>query len=397
MLFRSQFDPSGFTEVQALLSNLKIVLWSCGQAGTINVIEATAINDMIEKGAYFLISGSYPFNELTEYTSDHPLFSTMGITWDSEVSPFANKTLTLQGESSDKAFSSLYIASTLLEDVPITSIKVTDEMIANSILKINSTKQIVGAKSEPPTSKIVVLHFNPLIPNTTNDEVKLVDAVLDWLEAPHSVGPQATLSITDMPFGDVKTGESKDMEVEITSSGDKFLDIKNIEIIGNNPENFSITSGGVKTLDPGQKHKVVVKFTPETGLTEDKTYDALLEITSNVNGETNHEVTLSGKGLGEEPDDVGDEASYLLRVAVTPNPVASQAAVRFDLTGANPAFVEANLIDAAGRTVRNIFSSDMQPGSYSQPLNTAGLPSGTYYLIVKSAMGNYNIKVAVAK
>lgn len=391
-----QFDPGGFTEVQSYLNNLKIVLWSSGQTGGISDYEAGAIKDMVDKGVYFLISGAAPLNTLYEIDSENPLFSTLGITWDSEGEPFTNKTLTIQGESGDKAFSGIYISSTLLEDIPITPIKVIDESIANPIMKINSTKQIIAAKAETQLSKIVVLHFNPLIPNTSADEVKLIDAVLDWLEAPHSVGPQATLSVTEMAFGEVKTGQNKDMEVEITNSGDKFLDVKLIEIIGNNPEYFTIQSGGVKTLDPGDKHKVVVKFTPETDLTENKDYDALLEIKTNVNGETNHEVPLSGTGTGE-PNDVDDTYANLLKVSVTPNPAGSQSSVNFDLQGVNPAFVNAYLADASGKTARTIYNETMRPGNYSFQLSSAGLASGSYYLVVKSVYGNYNIQVVINK
>jgi hypothetical protein len=391
-----QFDPTGFTQVSSFLNSLKIVLWSSGQSGGITGAEATAINDMLDRGVNLLISGSTPLSTLYGSNSNHPLFDALGVTWDIENGSQATKSFTIVGESSDKDFSSMYLPSALIDDVPLEPIKVSDANVASPILKLSGTKFYLGAKAETPLSKVIVLHFNPLVVTLGTNETKLIDAVLDWLEAPHSAGPQATLSTTELAFGEVKAGETKDMTVDVTNSGDKILDIKNIEIIGSNSFDFAVT-GGVKTLAPGEKHTLTVKFLPPADITSTQDFEAMLEIVSNVAGETNHEVALKGTGIYKEPDGINDYSANLLQVRTTPNPAGSQAYITFELNGSNAAFVNASLIDATGRTAKSIYNDVMQPGTLNQSLNTAGLASGTYYLVVKSVYGNYNIQVIISK
>ncbi len=395
-----RFDAEGFIEAQPYLNNIKYVVWTSGLTGGISKEEATAISQMLDKGARVLISGASALSTLYYDDSENPLFSKLGVTWDSETGTLSNTTFTLAGMGTDKKFSTMNLPSTLRTGSDnLQPILIKDAQVASPILKINGTSHVMGAKTQTSTYKVITLHFDPLAISLASGEQKLIDSCLTWLEETVFVGPVASLSTEELSFGDIKAGKDKELEVEISNNGDQPLELKKIEITGTGSAAFSITSGSidqVKSIAPGEKHTVTVKFAPPSDITATTNYQASLDLTSNVGSSEVYNVALKGTGI-YEPDGVEDEQATALQVSATPNPVGSEAAVTFTLNGSLPSNVEAVLIDASGKTVRTIFNDAMIPGTVTRSLTTTGLASGAYYIIVKSQSGNLNIPIIINK
>ena len=66
----------------------------------------------------------------------------------------------------------------------------------------------------------------------------------------------------------------------------------------------------------------------------------------------------------------------------TPNPFASNTAIRFTLPEAG--LVSLRVFDATGREVGVVTSGTYQAGSYSTSFNADGLPDGAYYYRLES-------------
>ncbi len=73
--------------------------------------------------------------------------------------------------------------------------------------------------------------------------------------------------------------------------------------------------------------------------------------------------------------------SILLR-PVVPHPVQSQATISFRLTESAPSTLE--LLDATGKRVRLLSHGKRPPGEHLEALDVAGLPSGRYYLRLRT-------------
>lgn len=73
--------------------------------------------------------------------------------------------------------------------------------------------------------------------------------------------------------------------------------------------------------------------------------------------------------------------------SVAPDPARSEAVVRYVLAG--PAMLSMRIIDPAGRTVRAVFANERHAaGTFSRPLDLAGLVAGTYVLLLNSPSGS---------
>lgn len=83
---------------------------------------------------------------------------------------------------------------------------------------------------------------------------------------------------------------------------------------------------------------------------------------------------------------VSDRPSSPLLVESWPNPARGQATVRFSLPqGDTPARLI--LSDVLGRTLATLVDGESRMGTYESRLNLSGLPSGRYFLILRSGTG----------
>jgi hypothetical protein len=72
--------------------------------------------------------------------------------------------------------------------------------------------------------------------------------------------------------------------------------------------------------------------------------------------------------------------------SVFPNPARGEVAVQFGLLTA--AGVDLGVVDATGRTLRQLTLGRLPAGLYTHRMELNGLPAGTYYLQLRTAGGS---------
>uniref|UniRef100_A0A7C4XVG3 T9SS type A sorting domain-containing protein n=1 Tax=candidate division WOR-3 bacterium TaxID=2052148 RepID=A0A7C4XVG3_UNCW3 len=70
-----------------------------------------------------------------------------------------------------------------------------------------------------------------------------------------------------------------------------------------------------------------------------------------------------------------------INLSIFPNPARNCATARFHLQ--EPAFASLKLYNILGQMVKNVFNGYQQSGEHNIKFNTAGLPSGTYFLMLE--------------
>lgn len=91
----------------------------------------------------------------------------------------------------------------------------------------------------------------------------------------------------------------------------------------------------------------------------------------------------------------GGGAGAVTALSVVPNPVAGSSSVDVTLATGGP--VDVILYDASGREVRVLFSGTRDGGTFSLPLDAAGLPGGTYFMAVRVPGGLLQQPVTVVR
>jgi len=137
--------------------------------------------------------------------------------------------------------------------------------------------------------------------------------------------PDIALDPESYEFGEVTVGSDASHVFTVSNEGNADLHVSEVKFVGGNADQFRIDSGGGSfTLTPGGSHEVVVGFVP----TSNGSKETLLKFYSDDPDENPKWATLSGKGLGVDPDialspeslifgqvDVGSTASLTLVVA----------------------------------------------------------------------------------
>ena len=115
------------------------------------------------------------------------------------------------------------------------------------------------------------------------------------------VVPDISLNLLFWNFGVVDVGKRADKTIVVSNTGCQDLQVTATTIVGTNPAEFQIVSGGgFFTVERGETHNIVVRFIPTSGGPK----DASLRISSNDPDEGITEVPLTGEGCGFSDIDV---------------------------------------------------------------------------------------------
>ncbi|MDB5034727.1 MAG: hypothetical protein JWQ98_1968 [Chlorobi bacterium] len=75
-------------------------------------------------------------------------------------------------------------------------------------------------------------------------------------------------------------------------------------------------------------------------------------------------------------------AGMVAGASVAPNPISTTGSVTVTVTSRGR--VDVGLYDVGGRHVANLYSGDRDAGTFTVPINAAGLASGTYYVAISA-------------
>ncbi len=394
-----KFDSKGLADVYTGLSQLKLVSWSFNPTDTLTSIYANTIVSMMKGGVRFLITGCFPMTTLFDEYYVHPLFTFLGVTVDESNKHNFGYNFTFNSVSGEEDFKGFTLPWKMNEETDSLTqpLKITNSGIASPILKIAGGNLVMATKSQTTKSRAVIVHFNPYSITSGTDRNKFYDKCFDWLEAKGALGPLVTLSDTSIAFGEVKAGKFGEVLLKIYSIGDSALKITKMEISGTDKSQFVIFKGGITneiSVAPGDSHTVTLRLNIPANLFNSRDYSAALKITTSARTNPVQSLNLEGRGIGT--NGVEDGTGNAISVKIIPNPVNDRSVVTFEMNGL-PAEVEAILVDASGRAIETIHKGLMESGTTIRNFNAAALPSGFYFLIVRSPYGNLNIPVAVKK
>ncbi len=207
--------------------------------------------------------------------------------------------------------------------------------------------------------------------------------------------PVISVSRQAIAFGQVGVGTSKTDFITISNTGKADLVIN--EIYMNNLDNiFTIveTPSLPLTIKSGENYELNVKFEPTAG----QTYNNILNVKSNSATNASQTISLSGTGDATSVRDgvAGDDQVFTFSVG--PNPFEVTSVVSYTVAASVGAQnVTMNLVDAKGNAVRNFINGNVEMGSYTLDINSAGLASGAYMLVANVGGSSYTLPVTIKK
>lgn len=201
--------------------------------------------------------------------------------------------------------------------------------------------------------------------------------------------PTAVASIDSLKYGNVKVGASRELSMQVwpvTSAGLVVSDAKMVlarsqfVLTGTSP---SLASGPV-TLKPGDTMTFTVAFTP----TSEGSKWARLSITTN--DERNNTVGAAVVGTAipaNGVDELAPLATDLLHIEAVPNVVSSETEITFGALRGADGRATVEVVNALGQTVSPVYDGVVSGRPTTVTWSAAGLPSGPYFVIVRSALG----------
>lgn len=207
--------------------------------------------------------------------------------------------------------------------------------------------------------------------------------------------PVITVSKQAIAFGKVGVNQTKKDFVAISNAGKEDLVIN--EIYMNSLDGVFTVSDAPSlplTVKTGETYELNVEFAPKAG----QTYTNTLNIKSNSSSNSNQTVALSGEGDATSVRDgeAGDDQVFTFSVG--PNPFESSAVVTYNVAATVGAQnISLNLVDTKGNVVKSIINGQVEMGSYTIDMTSAGLASGAYMLVANVGANTYTLPVTIKK
>lgn len=212
--------------------------------------------------------------------------------------------------------------------------------------------------------------------------------------------PNLDFGIVKLNYGEVPSGSNLDLELTLENSGTADLKINDLSITGDAKDFFTIESGDGNlpaTVTAGSTMPVVIKFTPEADLTEDKTYKAVLLVETGAVDSKNYELDLEGIGKAQTAVfEDGSVTNGLMTLWAGPNPFSSESTIKLNLNKASD-YVILKVLDANGREVAELINGNLGAGEHVAHFNGADLSSGKYYIQAVSNNRTITLSVVIVK
>jgi len=241
----------------------------------------------------------------------------------------------------------------------------------------------------PKTAKGYVGNLT-IASNSTTDNNYIIS--LDGQGDNSNVGAKISSTTTNLDFGTVST-KSLTKSFSISNDGGKALTITNVKIDNDADGVFTIIDGDQPTvLSPKGTETITVKFTPKAL----KSYTGEVTITSDATNATTYIINLLAVGNVSVPSEISS-TDGIVTIKATPNPVTSNGVIQYTINTTNEALLHLYLVDLTGKTISDLLTQNVQPGSSSIEFNTSKLNSGTYYIIANVNGSTAKLPVVVVK
>ena len=211
--------------------------------------------------------------------------------------------------------------------------------------------------------------------------------------------PLLSVSSDTLGFGKVEVGSSSQQVFEIRPSNSAGLEVRQLLLLsgGSSFKLDSIVPGlqdGPVTLEEGDVLRAYFTFTPA----DTKDYSGRLVLqTNDFRGGT---ASLFLAGTGDVPVGVAatlQQSAAPLALSVHPSSVRDQATITVGLHTGRTEQVSLKLVNVTGQTLQTLLSEPVPSGDHRVLLDTDGLASGTYYLVLQSETGMIAEEVKVVR
>jgi thiol-disulfide isomerase/thioredoxin len=269
--------------------------------------------------------------------------------------------------------------------------------ISEPILSIDgNVNNIAGVRWQKDGAKLVYMSFGIQAFSDETVRNELVDKVVAWLLKDGVDTRPAEISVAS-PFVDFEktvVGQSDTQTIAITNDGEENLVISDITVMDGSMEStifmLSETVTLPLTIEPGASTSMDVTFTPK----EAESYSHSVSFTSNASN--NDDITLLLNGQGEATSVNEGFAGETLTAQVGPNPVSDKATVSYNVTG-SARVMTVKVFNTNGQEVMTLLNETVQAGAGSVELNSVGLPSGSYQVVLQAGADRVIVPVSITK
>lgn len=199
-------------------------------------------------------------------------------------------------------------------------------------------------------------------------------------------GPTIETNAVDrlFDFGSVNSGKSVDKDFEIKNTGDGPMRVDELKIIDDNDNAFMFpqTFSTPFFVDPDGVHNIKVRF---IGLAEEKEYTAKLRIKSDAQNESELYIDLVGEVDNSVSVFENMQAIDNFSIKAMPNPAGDSFKMQLINNTGSLLPVDIYILDISGNKVMSIDDNTLDIGIYNKDIQTDGLSSGKYYIVVKSS------------
>ncbi len=240
----------------------------------------------------------------------------------------------------------------------------------------NDPKKVGGVRVIKGDARIVYMTAGFEAIAYEGPRIGLMSKIIDWLMNPSAgKGAEISLSVATIDFGEVVIGASSEKTFSISNTGDERLTIQKMEFgFETDVYEFVNLPKLPIAIEPGAKLEIKVKFTP----TEEGTVSDIIDITSNAKNAPTISIFLDGKGIPAVS--VSDIISNgLFELTVGPNPFIGTTYINMNVKSQEQ-YIELSVIDAMGRTVKELIKETRTIGNYVVPFSANDLSTGVYFI-----------------
>jgi hypothetical protein len=262
------------------------------------------------------------------------------------------------------------------ETLDLTSFSITDD--ADDVYDVEGTL----VSLEPGETTTIKVKFNPvhrkiytaklIIESNAFNKPSVIIPITGISDVPT---PTLSYTPSSLLYFSVNIGSSKDKFLNLMNNGDGILVIDSI-VFQSDKDAFEFKSVNFPIeLDSAASTSLTLTFTPK----EAKNYELTAIIYSNSYPESEHSLTITGKGnLVNDVEDIVTLDG--IEVSIHPNPVLGND-FSIDCTSNEPTeCFELTIIDFTGKTCKSIFSGSLPAGFNEFKVVTDDLPSGSYFI-----------------
>jgi len=280
-----ELSNSEFEDVGSSLNNLSILVWNCGEKGSLTSSEATRINSAINDGINVFMVGAILANSTD--ASVKSMLNYAGVQFLKQAFQGAGDgKINIIGYQDDPISNGFDQSCTLINYLA-PALKAVGPTAA-PFLRFKNVDTVVAIRSTINETKVIVMGLNPFAITNSYERNNLVNKCIQWLQG---VGP-AISCVEDFGFTSTESGQTSEKTLTIENKGKSPLTVTDVEVEYEFSTNFMVKGSKNFTIPANQTYDLVLQFKPSYAIQ----YDSWIRIYSNAENAPIKQVNLTGTG-----------------------------------------------------------------------------------------------------